>query len=155
MKHRLVEFLATEMGFNVFAIENVMPKTQRINDFVLGGEGNSMRLLKGLSDWPTYSQEVLNLIEWIRKFNQSREEQIEFTGFDVRYPFDAIQTVIEFVSRVNPEYSAQVKGIYANIMRSGGPSGGALGTFPHEVAAGKTDPLQWLHQDPGRCTREC
>ena len=35
-----------------------MPKTQRINDFVLGGEGNSMRLLKGLSDWPTYSQEV-------------------------------------------------------------------------------------------------
>ena len=55
----------------------------------------------------------------------------------MRYPFDAIQTVIEFVSRVNPEYSAQVKGIYANIMRSGGPSGGALGTFPHEVAAGK------------------
>ncbi len=32
MKHRLVEFLATEMGFNPFAIEANMPEAQRLNE---------------------------------------------------------------------------------------------------------------------------
>jgi erythromycin esterase-like protein len=35
LKHRMLEFLATEMGFNIFSIEANMPEAYRLNDFVL------------------------------------------------------------------------------------------------------------------------
>src|SRR6185312_6257393 len=38
MKHRLVEFLASEMGFTYFAIEANMPEAYRVNDYVLTGK---------------------------------------------------------------------------------------------------------------------
>src|SRR5690349_24508296 len=40
MKHRLVEFLASEMGFTIFSIEANMPESYRLNGYVLGGEGD-------------------------------------------------------------------------------------------------------------------
>ena len=51
MKHRLTEFLATEMGFTLFAIEANMPEAYRINEYVLTGEGDPKELLRGLYFW--------------------------------------------------------------------------------------------------------
>ena len=39
MKHRLVEFLASEMDFSFFAIEASMPESYRVNGYVLEGKG--------------------------------------------------------------------------------------------------------------------
>ena len=35
LKHRMLEFLATEMGFTIFSIEANMPEAYKLNDFVL------------------------------------------------------------------------------------------------------------------------
>src|SRR5688572_2644001 len=35
LKHRLLEFLATEMGFTIFSIEANLPEAYRLNDYVL------------------------------------------------------------------------------------------------------------------------
>ncbi len=40
MKHRLMEFLAVEMGFTHFAIEANMPEAEKVNDYVLTGMGD-------------------------------------------------------------------------------------------------------------------
>ncbi len=40
MKHRLLEFLVKEMGFNLFSIEANMPECNAINQFVLNGAGD-------------------------------------------------------------------------------------------------------------------
>lgn len=40
LKHRLVEFLAAEMGFTVFSIEAPMPDAYALNDYVLYGKGD-------------------------------------------------------------------------------------------------------------------
>src|SRR5215472_1793281 len=37
LKHRMIEFLATQMGFTLFTIEANMPEAYKLNDYVLGG----------------------------------------------------------------------------------------------------------------------
>ena len=44
MKHRLVEFLATEMGFTIFSIEANMPEAYRVNNYVARGAGDPAEL---------------------------------------------------------------------------------------------------------------
>ena len=51
MKHRLTEFLASEMGFTIFSIEANMPEAYRVNDFVLTGEGDPKKLIAGMYFW--------------------------------------------------------------------------------------------------------
>jgi erythromycin esterase len=56
LKHRMIEFLASEMGFTIFAIEANMPEAYRVNDYVLNGTGDQ-QLLRGmlLDGWDTES----------------------------------------------------------------------------------------------------
>src|SRR4029450_5293537 len=98
MKHRILEFLATEMGFTIFAIEANMPEAYRVNDFVLTGRGDPKALLKGMYFWTWNTQEVLDMILWMRDFNQSGKGRIEFTGFDMQTPTVAMQIVRDFVA---------------------------------------------------------
>ncbi|HYN07815.1 MAG TPA: hypothetical protein VES67_10525 [Vicinamibacterales bacterium] len=42
LKHRILEFLATEMGFTIFSIEANMPEAYRLNDYVLTGAGRGV-----------------------------------------------------------------------------------------------------------------
>ena len=51
MKHRLIEFLASELGFTIFSIEANMPEAYRLNDYVLHGTGDAKALLQGMFFW--------------------------------------------------------------------------------------------------------
>ena len=51
MKHRLVEFLASEMDFTIFSIEANMPEAYRVNDHVARGEGDPAALIEGMYFW--------------------------------------------------------------------------------------------------------
>ena len=104
MKHRLLEFLATEMGFTVFAIRAILPGAYRINKYVLTGQGDPQSLLKGLGHWVWNTREVLSMIEWMRQFNLSGKGQIQFTGFDMSTPDAAMDEVRQFVTRADPAY---------------------------------------------------
>jgi erythromycin esterase len=115
MKHRLVEFLATEMGFTVFAIEASMPEAFHLNDYVLRGEGDPKELLRGMYFWTWNTQEVLDMILWMREFNASGKGRIEFLGFDMQEPRVAAGIVRAFVARADPEYAQALEGAYAGL----------------------------------------
>src|SRR3954447_14408573 len=51
LKHRMLEFLASEMGFTIFSIEANMPEAYRLNYYVLNGVGDPAKLLKGMYFW--------------------------------------------------------------------------------------------------------
>ena len=104
MKHRLTEFLASEMGFTVFAIEANMPEARRVNDYVLRGEGDSEEALAGLYFWTWNTEEVLAMIEWMREFNEEGKGRMEFWGFDVQTPTVAMEDVESFIEVAEPEY---------------------------------------------------
>src|ERR1043165_3174981 len=84
LKHRILEFLASEMGFTIFSIEANMPEAYRLNDYVLNGTGDPAKLLKGMYFWTWDTQEVLEMIHWMREFNKSGKGRVQFTGFDMQ-----------------------------------------------------------------------
>lgn len=105
MKHRLVEFLASEMGFTLFAIEANMPEAYQVDRYVLTGQGDPRELLKGMYFWTWNTQEVLDMILWMRDFNQSGRGRIQFLGFDMQATRVAAIVVRDFLAKVDSGYS--------------------------------------------------
>lgn len=141
MKHRMMEFLATEMGFTIFSIEANMPEAYRVNDYVVNGTGDPAQLLRGMYFWTWDTEEVLDMIKWMRTFNQSGRGHVEFTGFDMQTPTVAAQIVHEFAVRYDSGYAARVteattQAATATAAPAGPNFGVATGTFPRTVAAG-------------------
>jgi hypothetical protein len=140
LKHRMVEFLASQMGFTIFSIEANMPEAYRLNDYVLVGKGDPKTLIKGMYFWTWDTEEVLAMIEWMREFNQSGKGRIEFTGFDMQTPAVALQIVKDFCAKYDPEYSPALKEAGGQALKTSPhvPSFGvATATFPVREADGK------------------
>jgi erythromycin esterase len=115
MKHRITEYLATEMGFTIFAIEANMPEAYRVNDYVLGGDGDPKELLKGMYFWTWNTQEVLDMIEWMRTFNRSGKGKIQFLGFDMQTPDVALNIVSDYVRGADPGYSPMLDSLKGGV----------------------------------------
>jgi len=84
MKHRTLEFLVEEMGFNTFAMEAPWPQANLVNDYVHAGEGEPAEILRGYASGG-YAQELLDMIRWMRAYNEdpSITRKISFYGFDL------------------------------------------------------------------------
>ena len=113
MKHRLTEFLATEMGFTLFAIEANMPEAYRLNDYVLTGQGDPKELLRGMYFWTWDTQEVLDMILWMREFNRSGKGRIQFLGFDMQYATVAIENARKLAAEADPALAPKLEEAYA------------------------------------------
>jgi erythromycin esterase-like protein len=143
LKHRMLEFLAAEMGFTIFSIEANMPEAYRLNDFVLTGRGDPAQLLKGLYFWTWNTEEVLDMILWMREFNKSGKGRIEFTGFDMQTPDVAMGIASDFIAKYDPGHANGVRQVWDDAKIAGrttqsGPAFGlAVGTFPIAAVAGK------------------
>lgn len=146
MKHRLMEFLATEMGFTIFSIEANMPESYDLNQYVIDGKGDPKRLIGGMYFWTWNTEEVLGMVEWMRTFNLAAaakdDRPIQFTGFDMQTSAVAGGIVRDAVSKHLPDLSEEVTGAYKLVegARFSSPKsafGVATGTFPVEAARGK------------------
>ncbi|HKP47786.1 MAG TPA: erythromycin esterase family protein [Pyrinomonadaceae bacterium] len=141
LKHRMLEFLASEMGFTIFSIEANMPEAYRLNDFVLNGQGDPAKLIKGMYFWTWNTQEVLDMVLWMREFNKSGKGRVQFTGFDMQTPDVAAEIVREFVDKNDSDYAAtlhKATDLAKAPPRAAGPGFGvATGTFPVSAATGK------------------
>jgi erythromycin esterase len=121
------------MKFTVFSIEANMPEAYRLNEFVLTGHGDPKELLKGMYFWTWNTEEVLDMILWMREFNQSGKGHIEFTGFDMQTPTMAAQNVRDFVM-VN-DYPDAVSEVDRAIRLSSGSGVNGLGRVNYSAAA--------------------
>jgi erythromycin esterase len=123
MKHRLTEFLASEMGFTLFAIEANMPEAYRVNDYVLTGQGDPRELLRGMYFWTWDTQEVLDMILWMREFNRSGKGRIQFLGFDMQTPTVAIDNARKLAAEADPDLAPKLEEAYAPFADWGGAGG--------------------------------
>src|SRR5689334_21304093 len=139
LKHRMLEYLAGEKGFTIFSIEANMPEAYRLNDYVLNGKGDPATLIKGMYFWTWSTEEVLDMVQWMREFNQSGKGRVQFTGFDMQTPDVAAGIVDQFVARVDPDYKATLAQALNSVKNSAArPSFGvATARFPIKDAAGK------------------
>lgn len=105
LKHRMLEFLVEEMGFTVFAIEANWPECLAINDYVLVGKGDPKEALAGIYFWTWNTEEVLEQIEWMRRYNAdpSHETKVRFYGFDMQTTTVAAREAIAYLKNVDAE----------------------------------------------------
>ncbi len=97
MKHRLLEYLVVEKGFTIFSIEANMPESYALNEYVLNGKGDPKKLINGMYFWTWYTQEVLDMVVWMKKYNETAEHKIMFTGFDMQFPDVATGIVRQYL----------------------------------------------------------
>jgi erythromycin esterase len=106
MKHRLIEFLVTQMGFTALALESSYSNCQPINDYILTGKGDLATVLtgQGYTAWDT--EEFSSLLDWLRSYNQKvpDERKVRFYGLDV-LSFCGVgrEKVLAYIKRYAPE----------------------------------------------------
>ena len=105
MKHRVTEFLVTEMGFRHFAMELSPRAGKRIDDYIQGDTAANPAASLG---WPWGTREVAKMFEWMRWYNASvpDADRLHFHGIDYqgeRRDFHMAQNVLDLLQQVPPE----------------------------------------------------
>ncbi|RKE52297.1 erythromycin esterase family protein [Sphingobacterium detergens] len=93
MKNRIIQYLAVNKGFDLFSMEANMPESYKLNDYTVRGEGDPKKLIAGMYFWTWQTDEVLNMVEWMRRFNQPKQ-RITFTGFDMQFYAGAVNEIL-------------------------------------------------------------
>lgn len=117
MKHRMVEFLVKELGFNVFAIEASYSRCKYINDYVLRGIGNldTATAIQGFWVWRT--EEVRDLIKWIKEYNDMNpDNKVSFVGFDLQVNDAAALKISQIYHYYNNEKASEIDTLLKNVI---------------------------------------
>ncbi len=106
MKHRLLKYFVEERGYRIFAIEASMPECVAINDYVMYGKGDPAEALFGIYFWTWNTNEVLDMIRWMRSYNEGKpdDEKVKFYGFDMQHTIVAAKNVMEDLDKVKIKY---------------------------------------------------
>lgn len=117
LKHRVLEYLVSEQGFTVFAIEANWPESLAVDDYVLHGTGDPAKALAGLYFWTWNTEEVLDMIRWMRAYNAdpAHARKVRFLGFDMQTARVAVPAVAAYLEKVDPAYAKEVAGTLAGL----------------------------------------
>jgi erythromycin esterase len=93
LKSRVFKYLVQKQNVKLFGIEANFAACYDINKYVLTGEGDAKEALSRNGYWVWQSQEVLDLIEWMKNYNKGKSagQMIQFYGYDMQ---DATSCVI-------------------------------------------------------------
>ncbi|MDX2130721.1 MAG: erythromycin esterase family protein [Planctomycetota bacterium] len=161
-KHRVLEYLATEMGFTVFSIEASAPESFAVDEYVSKGEGDPEVLVGGMLFWTWNTEEVAAMVRWMRAFNEREGavgsgKRVRFTGFDMQSPGLPLKILRDALGPDDP-LAGELESLRRTVRAIGeGPMGGvspfavSTGTFPAKQAAGKSVTLSgWIRTEDVR-----
>jgi len=104
LKQRLLEYLVRQKGFTVLAVEANWPEALAVDRYIKTGEGDPKAALAGLYGWRWYTQEMLDVVEWMRQYNQAPGTHaiLTFTSFDIQVAHVAAQKVLDYLQQYSP-----------------------------------------------------
>ncbi len=108
LKHRMIKYLVEEMGFSVIVFEEGMAQAKAVDDYIQGGEGDPAAILGELSAWFAWdTREVLELVEWMRAYNDdpSHATKLRFFGVDCTAPRLGLVNALAYVERIDPAFA--------------------------------------------------
>ncbi len=80
MKHRLFRFLAQEMGYTVFAIEDSPVGAGLIQRFIETGEGNPIAIIREHFHKVYQVSELSDMVYWMRDYNLKHDKSSALPG---------------------------------------------------------------------------
>lgn len=96
LKLRMIKYMVEKKGFSIFALEAPAVEADRINDYILNGTGTLNDVIKNLTYPSWQTQEMIDIIQWIKSYNQTAEKKVEFQGFDMQNGMPALEAVEDF-----------------------------------------------------------
>jgi len=108
-RRRITQRLIREKGFSFIAVEGDWPDCYRVNRYVRGmadAGGSAREVLHAFARWPSWmwaNVEVVELVEWLRRWNQDRPEtqRVGFYGLDVYSLWGSMHAVLAYLDRVD------------------------------------------------------
>lgn len=105
MRQRITAELIRRKGFRRIGIEGDWPDVERVDEYVRGREPGTDWAWDAFDRFPSWmwrNREVLDFIEWLRGYNESREAdsgQVALHGLDLYSLYLSIHAVMEFFER--------------------------------------------------------
>ncbi|MFP4974072.1 erythromycin esterase family protein [Paenibacillus sp. CN-4] len=106
MKHRIVNYLVAERGFNALVLEEGWDRALGLDRYVLTGKGDPRQYLSPVFN----TKEIINLLQWIRQYNAAPEHKskIRIIGMDIQTVNESVyNNIIEYVKKHNPQLAAR------------------------------------------------
>lgn len=103
IKADLVKQLILQEGFNTIIFEGSYANSTLLDQYITSGEGNVFHALIGLGPWCWYTQEILDLIEWLKEYNadKSTENKVRLYGCDMQILKFTIDGIIGYLEQQN------------------------------------------------------
>jgi erythromycin esterase len=113
IKAGVFQWLVKDCNYRVFGIEATYGGSCYINDFVKSGEGNIDSVMVYLDFWTWQTEEVRDLILWIKDYNAQTEhlEKISFYGFDMQNFYSPVLYLNDYVKKYYSEQYENIKSI--------------------------------------------
>ncbi|MEH7388544.1 erythromycin esterase family protein [Bacillus sp. JJ1521] len=101
--------LIVEKEFTFIAVEGDWPACQEVNRYIKGYSNqfeNARDVLISFKRWPTWmwaNQEMIDLIEWLKEFNQgkSSENKVGFYGIDIYSLWESMDEILKYLEKRN------------------------------------------------------
>ena len=105
LKHRMIEFLVSEMGFTHFVIESSSSAAPIINDYILNGKGDVYKALTAQNYILWDMKEFVTLLEWMKNYNLTVDEdkKVKFYGMDLGNNNLGREQVLDYLKKYAPE----------------------------------------------------
>ncbi len=145
LKALLVRHLIEDLGFRAFILEESFSHVEPLDRFLGSGEGEPRALLNGIVGWYLWdTEEMLDLIVWIRQFNETQQpsQRVRFFGMDITAPAQGVQRVLTALETAGwiPSWMLELWGSSCNRATSGRvPGSGMWRCQSHDAAnSGRT-----------------
>jgi len=118
---RITRRLVEEKGFSAVAVEADWPDAYRVNRYVRSmsddvDAGEALGSFERFPRWMWRNAEVVELLEWLRSHNETRERgtpSVGFYGIDLYSLHASIDAVIHYLDEVDPEAARRARQRYA------------------------------------------
>jgi len=114
LKHRLIEYCVSELGFTIIAFEANYGSMLAVTDYVMNGKGDIADVIAPAVGFEIYdTEEVLALIEWVRGWNLTHTRKVQVHGLDMQSSPAAALHLLAYLERVAPTLATDSERILA------------------------------------------
>lgn len=101
----------------IFAIEGDFGGSAKVNDYIAGGTGTAKEAAAEIGFAIYKTQEMADLIEWMRNYNQTAPEnkKLKFYGFDMQRYDNNKELLFNYLSQINTQLSKEYSTLLSDL----------------------------------------
>lgn len=113
IRAEITKKLIEEKGFNVIAIEGDWPDSYKINQYINSSQfkdaKDALDNFDRFPKWMWANKVILQLIDWLKIYNQKSKNKVNFYGLDLYSLYRSINVIIDYLNKVDPNLAKKAK----------------------------------------------